>query len=84
MCRRAGWRRSWSELFEVGEPDLDQRPDGRFQAGLAGDLEGALVALPHLSRVDSLLQAIVTRHDEPLNLLTGLAALHIRTVTVQI
>ncbi len=28
-CRRSGWRRSSCEPFEIGEPDLDERPDRR-------------------------------------------------------
>ena len=46
--RRLGWRRFSSEPFEVGEPDLDERPDRVLDPRLAGELERLLVALPRL------------------------------------
>ena len=48
--RRLGWRRFSSEPFEVGEPDLDERPDRVLDPRLARELERLLVALPRLSR----------------------------------
>src|SRR5205814_1602086 len=46
--RRAAWRRSSSEPLEVGEPELDERPDRVLQAGLARERQSPLVALPRL------------------------------------
>ena len=47
-CRRNGWRRSSGEPLEVGQPDLDERPDRVLDAGLARDGERLLVGLAHL------------------------------------
>ena len=79
-----GWRRSWSEPLEVGEPDLHERPDGVLEPRLARGLERLLVALPHLCRVDALFQPVVARDEELVDPLPRLLGLHIRSVTVQI
>jgi CheY-like chemotaxis protein len=84
VSRRAGWRRFSSEPLEVGEPDLDQRPDAFLQTGLASDGQRLLVALARLHRVYTLLEAVVAGHEQSLNSLTRVVALHIRTVAVQI
>ena len=55
----AGWRRFSSEPFEIGEPDLDERPHGLLDPRLASQLERLLVALARLLRRDSLLQPVV-------------------------
>ena len=49
-CRRSGWRRSSCEPLEIGEPELDERPDRVLEPRLARDLERLLVALAHLLR----------------------------------
>jgi len=66
------------EPFEIGEPDLDERPDRVRETGLLGRGERLLVALAHLRRVDTLLQAVVPRDEQLLDLLAGL---HFSTVT---
>ena len=45
--------------FEVGEPDLDQRPDPLLHPVLARERQRLLVALAHLRRVDALLEPVV-------------------------
>jgi hypothetical protein len=82
--RRAAWTRSSSEPLEVGEPDFDQRADALLETGLARDGERLLVALPRLLRIDALLEPVVTRDEKPLDSLTRVVALHIRTVAVHI
>ncbi len=84
MSRRAGWRRFSSEPLEVGQPDLDQRPDALLQPRLACDRERLLVALPRLARIDALLESIISCYEKSLDPLTRVVALHIRTVAVQI
>ena len=66
-CRRNGWRRFSSEPLEVGEPDLDERPDRVLEPGLARDGERLLVVRAHLLRRDALLQAVVARDQELLD-----------------
>src|SRR5262249_10286605 len=63
-----------SELLEVGEPDLDQRPHRVLDAGLARDRERLLVALPRLGGIDTLLEAVVARDEQPLDLRASLVA----------
>lgn len=58
------------EAVEVREPDLHERPDLVLDPRLAREGEGVLVALPGLLRGDALLQAVVARDEELLNLLT--------------
>ena len=67
--RRSGWRRSSSEPFEIGEPDLDQRANPLLETVLAGDRERLLVALPDLLGRDALLQAVVARQQQIVDLL---------------
>ena len=78
-----GWRRSWSEPFEIGEPDLDERPHGLFDPGLARQLESLLVALARFRRRDALLQPVVPRDEQALDLGPGLVARrgHARSLT---
>ena len=54
--------------LEVGEPDLDQRPDPLLDPGLPRERERLLVALAHLRRVDALLQPVVPGQDQLLDL----------------
>ena len=84
MSRRAAWSRSSTEPLEVGEPDLDQRPDALLEPGLLGYGERLLVALSGLLRIDSLLETIVTGDEKLLDSLTRIVALHIPTVAVHI
>ena len=84
MRRRAGWRRFSTEPLEVGQPDLDERADSLLEARFARDGERLLVALPGLAGIDSLLQPVVPGDEKSLNALTGIVALHIRTVAVHI
>jgi CheY-like chemotaxis protein len=84
MSRRAVWRRSSPEPFEVGEPELDQRAHALLEARLPRDLQRLLVALPRLPRIHSLLKSIVPGDEKLLDSLTRVVALHIRTVAVQI
>ena len=49
-CRRLGWRRFCCEPFEIGQPDLDERPDRLVEPVLARQLERPLVALRGSSR----------------------------------
>ncbi len=82
--RRRRWRRFSSEPLEVGQPDLDERADRLLEPRVLRRLEGLLVALPHLLRVDALLEAVVSGDQELLDPLPGVVALHKRTVTSQI
>ena len=84
MCRRAGWRRFSSEPLEVGEPELDERPDGVLEPRFTCDRQRLLVALARLLRVDSLLEPVVARDQQSLDPLTDVVALHIPTVPSQI
>jgi len=68
-CRGNGWRRFSSEPFEVGEPDLDQRADRLREAGFPRQSERLLVGLAHLLQRDTLLQPVVARDEELLDLL---------------
>ena len=52
---------------EVREADLDERPHGVLEPGLAGGLERLLVALAHLVGGDALLEAIVACDEQPLD-----------------
>jgi hypothetical protein len=66
--RRSGWRRSSGEPLEVGEPDLDEREHRLLEAGLPGDRERLLVALPDFLRGHTLLEAVVTVQEEIVDL----------------
>jgi CheY-like chemotaxis protein len=66
--RRSGWRRFSCEPFEIGEPDLDERAYGVLESGRAGDLERLLVALAHLVQRDALLEPVVARQQQLLDL----------------
>jgi hypothetical protein len=59
------------EPLEVREPDLDERPNVLLEPRLAGDRERLLVALTRLVGAHSLLQAVVTGHEELLDPLAG-------------
>src|SRR5581483_8073119 len=80
-CRRRRWRRFSSEPLEVGEPDLDQRPDARLEAVLARDRERPLVALPDLLDRHALLQPVVARHEQVVDLRARLVLVHRRNRT---
>jgi hypothetical protein len=84
MSRRAAWRRSSSEPLEVGEPELDKGPHALLESRLPGELQRLLVALARLARIHALLKSIVPGDEKFLDSLTRVAALHIRTVAVQI
>jgi hypothetical protein len=62
--------------FEVREPDLDERSDRLFEASFARLFEGLFVALPHLGRVDPLLEAVVPGDEQLLDPLAGLLVSH--------
>src|SRR6476469_4702629 len=66
--RQRRWRRFSSEPLEVREPDLDERPDRILEPGFPRSLEGLLVALSRLGRIDPLLESIVARDQELLDL----------------
>src|SRR5204863_9877248 len=78
------WSRFSSEPLEVRKPELDQRSNGFLQTRLARRLERLLVALAHLGRVDALLQPVVARDEQLLDLLASVRPLHKFTVTSQI
>ncbi|MDF2753513.1 MAG: hypothetical protein K0S82_1896 [Gaiellaceae bacterium] len=67
MRRRAGWRLFSCEPLEIGEPDLDERPHRVLEPGLARDGERLLVALAGLRGGDTLLEAVVARHEQLLD-----------------
>src|SRR5207253_975709 len=73
-----------SLIEPFGQPDLDERTDRLLEPGILRRLEGLLVALPHLLRVDALLEAVVSGDQELLDPLPGVVALHKRTVTSHI
>jgi preprotein translocase subunit SecG len=82
--RPAGWRlfsfaRRAREALEIGEPELDQRPDARLEASLAGDRERLLVTLPRLRRRDALLEPVVAGHEQLLD--PGARIVHDASVT---
>jgi CheY-like chemotaxis protein len=52
---------------EIGEPDLDERPDGVLEPGLSGELQRLLVGLAHLREGDALLEPVVTGDEELLD-----------------
>src|SRR5436190_13690551 len=83
MSRRAGWRRS-SEPLEIGEPDLDQRPDRLLEPGLAGQRERLLIVLSRLGRIDPLLEPVVARHEQLLDPLARVTPLHVRSLAVHL
>src|SRR6185369_4115223 len=67
VCRRSGWRRSFCEPLEIGEPDLDERPDRILETRLAGHRESLLVGLSDLLVGDPLLEPVVPRHEQLLD-----------------
>jgi CheY-like chemotaxis protein len=79
------WRRFSSEPFEVGEPDLDERPDLVFDPRLASELERLLVALPRFLDGDALLEPVVAGDEQALDLGSNLIAggVHIRSLARQ-
>jgi hypothetical protein len=77
--RLCGWRRSSSEPFEISEPDLDQRSHALFQPVLARHRERLLVALPDLLGGDALLQAVVARQEQIVDLLARFRFVHSTT-----
>jgi len=77
--RRAGWRRFWKAL-EIGNPDLDHRPDRILEPGLPRDRQGLLVALPDLGRIDALFETIVAGYQELSDPRVRILGLHERSV----
>jgi hypothetical protein len=69
--------------FEIGEPDLDERPDRVLEARPPSRLERVLVAFARLRRIDSLLEAVVAGHQELLDPVAGVVPLHKPSVTRQ-
>lgn len=64
------------EPLQVREPELDERPHRLLEPCLAGQLEGLLIALAHLDRVDALLQPVVTGDKKLLNPGSSLPRVH--------
>jgi hypothetical protein len=58
------------EPLEVRKPDLHERPHLLLETGITRYLERPLVALARLPRVDSLLEPVVARDEQSLDLLT--------------
>jgi CheY-like chemotaxis protein len=79
------WRRFSSEPFEVGKPDLNERPDLVLDSRLASQLERLLVALARFLDGDALLEPVVARNEQPLDLGSNLVArgVHIRSLARQ-
>ncbi|TMM10910.1 MAG: response regulator transcription factor [Actinobacteria bacterium] len=84
MCagRQSGSKRS-SAGRQVGEPELDERPDRVLEACFARDGERLLPALPGLLRVDALLQPVVTGDEELPDALARVFSLHKGKLTTQ-
>jgi hypothetical protein len=59
--------------LQVGEPDLDQRPNALLQTGFARNRQRLLVALAHLLRSNALLQAVVPGYEQFLDAFTRIA-----------
>jgi len=68
---------------EIGEADLDQRPDRVLEPGLACHRKGLLVALPYLLRVDALFETVVPGYQEPLDLRMRVFGLHAEKLAAQ-
>jgi preprotein translocase subunit SecG len=66
--------------LEVGEPELDERPDRLFEPGLARERERLLVALAHLVWGHALLEAIVPGNEQLLDACAGVVLGHRRSV----
>jgi len=62
------WRRFCSEPFEVGEPELHQRPHLVLEPGLARRLERLEERLARLLGVHALLEPVVAGHEQLANL----------------
>jgi CheY-like chemotaxis protein len=79
------WRRFSSEPFEIGKPDLDERPDSVLDPRVASELERLLVALARFLDGNTLLQPVVAGHEQALDLRADLVArgVHIRSLTRQ-
>jgi CheY-like chemotaxis protein len=71
--------------LEVGEPDLDERPDRLFDSCFAGELERLLVALPRLFGRDTLFEPVVAGDQQALDLGSNLVSrgVHIRSLARQ-
>jgi hypothetical protein len=84
MSRPAGWRRFSSKPLEIGEPNLDQRPDRILEAGFHRDGQRLFVALSRLGRIDALFEAIVPGNQQLLNPPASVGALHARSLAAHI
>jgi hypothetical protein len=73
-----------SKPLEIGQPDLDERPDRVLETRLARGLERLLVALADFRRIDPLLQPVVAADEQLLDPLPRSLPLHKRSVTVHI
>jgi CheY-like chemotaxis protein len=75
--------------LEVGEPDLDERPDRLFDSCFAGELERLLIALPRLFGRDTLFEPVVAGDQQALDLGSNLVTapiaggVHIRSLARQ-
>ena len=76
--RRRRSRRFWKQPFEIGQPELDQRPHLLLEPSLARRLQRLLEALPNLRRVDALLQPVVAGEEQLLDALACLVSSHFR------
>jgi len=54
--------------LEVGEPDLDERPHALLEAGLAGDRQRLLVALPDFLGGNALFEPVVAGQEQVVDL----------------
>src|SRR5262249_39814480 len=69
--RNASRRSSAGLLLQIGEPDLDERPDPLLQPCLPRKGESLFPALTRLRRIYSRLQAVVPGDEQLLNPLVG-------------
>ena len=63
-------------LVEIGDPDLDERPDRVLDPGFASELERLLPALARLRGVDALFQTVVSGYEELLDPFTKIVLQH--------
>src|SRR5439155_6900276 len=82
--RPCGSRRFSRGRRQVGEPDLDERPDRLLEPGLPCHLECLLPTLARLLGIDALLQPVVARDEQLLDLLASTVPLHKSSVTSHI
>jgi hypothetical protein len=54
-------------LVQVGDPDLDERPDRVLDPRLAGERERLLPALPRLGGIHALFETVVSGYEKLLD-----------------